>query len=1010
MAEKQINITIAGDVTLEKNVQQSKEIYDNIQSSYETWQKFGKTEPLANQDKIIDQLKAETKLLEQVNKQIVLNEKANKKDKETLENLQTVLKQEVKTIKDAQEQNTKLRKARNLVNIETEEGKNKIQALNTVIDKNNTLIKQNSDALTKQKINIGNYKSALEGAKNVAMGFGLTVGGIELAAKAFTFLNEQIDATNKLQEKLKTTLGITGDDLDDVTTRINVLTNVYQDIDVDTLSTALNTVVKELGISESQALTLIEEGFAKGSNANGEFLDTLKEYPGQFAAAKIGANEMFSIINKSVKEGIYSDKGSDAIKEGLLRLREMTPATKEALLSIGFTSDEINAGIQNGTLASFEGIQQVSEKISLLAEGAPQTGQALADIFGGPGEDAGYRYIAMLKDIDGNLDNVENTQSALTKANIEFQTQWQSLITNLASSDGEFSDFKARIIEIAAAFLEALQNTSELKDVIDAATLPFKTLFEIFKPFLELFGDTSSDVDIFTTIFKVLAEVVKTTLLPLNALLAAWKAIIKLFTDGDNPLKTFAKTLGLIASGVDALTAKATENTITNYRKLAAADAEATDDIKDNLAERAADYQEYIDKINDLEQLRINSLEDGFIKEADQIDLNYKILREKYKGQKEALLYIELAYENEVKALRTEFYGDEVEAIERITGLADPKNAATEINKNLKKVVTEVKKDETSRLDSLLMELFKVEGDDLDKLKAGLTEIYNSLQEGAQAVFDLRNANLENKLSETEALKEANESELQSEQDKLTELQSVVDEQSGIEKQRTQNQINAANERIAAKKKEQIELENQEKLYQEKIKKQQKIAIYTQLAIDTASSIGSLVKYSQANPGNLLTGGITGQLQLAAGLITIFSNMANARAQIKKLRKGGKLTGATHEYGGIPLYEAEGGEFVINRNATKKNENTLAAINQNKDYKAIQNALNKDFGQDVLKQHNLSISFDTLELKRQNRRLHLNNQYLKRLVNIAEKEKQTVAIGDTIIEISKNSIKKTRMK
>jgi len=194
------------------------------------------------------------------------------------------------------------------------------------------------------------------------------------------------------------------------------------------------------------------------------------------------------------------------------------------------------------------------------------------------------------------------------------------------------------------------------------------------------------------------------------------------------------------------------------------------------------------------------------------------------------------------------------------------------------------------------------------------------------------------------------------------------------------------------------------------IKKQQKIAIYTQLAIDTASSIGSLVKYSEGNPANLLTGGIAGQLQLAAGLITIFSNMANARAQIKKLRKGGKLTGATHEFGGIPLYEAEGDEFVTNRKDANRLSNTLEAGNRGADFRQMQQALNKDFGQDVLKQHNLNIGFDTLELKRQNRRLHLNNQYLKRLVNIAEKEKQTVAIGDTIIEISKNSIKKTRMK
>ena len=103
-ADNEIKTIIVGDSSFNEMVKQSQTFFENIEKSAEAYAKMSDKDKNKNQDKVIEQLKAETKLLEQVNKQIVLNEKANKKDKETIEDLQTVLKQEVKTIKDAQEQ------------------------------------------------------------------------------------------------------------------------------------------------------------------------------------------------------------------------------------------------------------------------------------------------------------------------------------------------------------------------------------------------------------------------------------------------------------------------------------------------------------------------------------------------------------------------------------------------------------------------------------------------------------------------------------------------------------------------------------------------------------------------------------------------------------------------------------------------------------------------------------------------------------------------------------------
>jgi uncharacterized coiled-coil DUF342 family protein len=65
--------------------------------------------------------------------------------------------------------NKELRKERNALNISTEQGKKRAQEINAAIDANTNKIKDNVSAIEKQKINIGNYKSALD---NVNPAFG----------------------------------------------------------------------------------------------------------------------------------------------------------------------------------------------------------------------------------------------------------------------------------------------------------------------------------------------------------------------------------------------------------------------------------------------------------------------------------------------------------------------------------------------------------------------------------------------------------------------------------------------------------------------------------------------------------------------------------------------------------------------------------------------------------------------------------------------------------------------
>ena len=94
---------------------------------------------------------------------LIANTSIKKDSAAQTELLNNVLGKEVNTIDEARAQNKALNKLRNEANANTEQGALKIKAINNQLDLNNDFIKENSDQYLKQKINIGNYGSALQG-------------------------------------------------------------------------------------------------------------------------------------------------------------------------------------------------------------------------------------------------------------------------------------------------------------------------------------------------------------------------------------------------------------------------------------------------------------------------------------------------------------------------------------------------------------------------------------------------------------------------------------------------------------------------------------------------------------------------------------------------------------------------------------------------------------------------------------------------------------------------------
>lgn len=324
----------------------------------------------------------------------------------------------------------------------------------------------------------------------------LAIAGITAAGAAFKWW---YDYNAGLVEATRLTQQFTGKSGDDLKAFRNEVQAVADSFNADFRETliATNALSKQFGISANEALQLVKDGFLAGGDANGEFLDTLKEYPAYFKEAGISADQFVAIVTQTNKMGIFSDKGVDAIKEANLRLREMTTATAAALDGIGISSEQVQKDLQTGTKTTFDVIQDVSAKLAELPDNAATVGAAIADIFGGPGEDAGLQYLRTLKDISTNMDEVKGKAGVLAQLQeeqLQSQIELQNALSGLFdATGGNFETLTTQakvfvnqgltaiikgVIDVVNYFIELYNESVLIRAIWNGIVAGFKTTFD----------------------------------------------------------------------------------------------------------------------------------------------------------------------------------------------------------------------------------------------------------------------------------------------------------------------------------------------------------------------------------------------------------------------------------------------------------------------------------------------------------------------------------------------------
>lgn len=224
----------------------------------------------------------------------------------------------------------------------------------------------------------------------------------ELMQKGVDGLNFTTDTSN-LTTAVQRMTDLAGNDLENFVTKTQRLTALYGE-DALEIARAANAMTKQNGGTFEDNLALIDQGFQKGANANGDFIDSLKEYQPFIKQLGLDQSQAIALIAKAGKQGIFSDKAIDGIKEADLSLREMGKAQVEALKGIGIKPDELIGK------TTFEAVQMISQKMKGATTQAKQL--ILADIFKGAGEDAGLMWAQELGSANFNLADLPSVKES----------------------------------------------------------------------------------------------------------------------------------------------------------------------------------------------------------------------------------------------------------------------------------------------------------------------------------------------------------------------------------------------------------------------------------------------------------------------------------------------------------------------------------------------------------------------------------------------------------------------
>ena len=309
--------------------------------------------------------------------------------------------------------------------------------------------------------------------------------------------------------------GLTGDALEEATAAGFMLRDTFE-YEIGESSRTAAALMKNFGISAEEAYGLIATGAQNGADKNGDLLDTLNEYSGQYAALGLSADQFLGSLIEGADAGLFSvDKVGDAVKEFNIRAKDGSDSSAEAFKGLGLNADKMfeafAAGGDTAQAAFFDTVEALNNLDDPLKKN--QIGVAL---FGSQFEDLEAGVLPVLAGIEtAAYDGAD----ALQKINDVKYNDLGSAFEQIKRTA------EVAILPMASMIANTLTALSPLiKDALESIIPAITDTMNACMPFVEEFlvgmGDVLKTVlpmiaNLASSLLPILTQLVSTLLPPL---------------------------------------------------------------------------------------------------------------------------------------------------------------------------------------------------------------------------------------------------------------------------------------------------------------------------------------------------------------------------------------------------------------------------------------------------------------------------------------------------------------
>lgn len=526
----------------------------------------------------------------------------------------------------------------------------------------------------------------------------LAVAGVGMGFKWFYDYNKGLLEATRLTKYFS---GLTGDAMKSVRDNVQAVSDTFGQDFTSTLKAA-NAIAANMGVSINDAVDLISKGFAAGGVNSQQFLSNLERFAPAFDKMGMSAEEMVAALSQIDKAGVNSQRALMAMNKASLQLRTMSKGTSEALKGIGIDASEMSRQVQNGEKSVKEALSEIAEKLKGMGANSKEAAAVMKELFGARGESAiGEGFLTFLANGNKGLEELLGKQDSLQRLKIkevEVNKQLNDVLASMFDmTGGGFESITAKakiwikeglitaikwVVDLINYFIEWYNESMIVRAGVQGIYNAIRTTYALQKVVFNVVIDAIKAVGRGLHALGDIVEGVFT--LNFNKISSGFSQLMGNFkvtwTEVASDAKAFGKEIGNnFVSSINAVV-RPKKVALINYNAVGSSDvgnggsgrstgggngdggsssgssSKSGKSSSKSKTEASKEAQEELKIIEQLEELKVNAMQDGIAKTLALIRLEYKKKLDAIKGHsaKEEQLRVGLAKECSVKVAQAQ--------------------------------------------------------------------------------------------------------------------------------------------------------------------------------------------------------------------------------------------------------------------------------------------------------------------------------------------------------------------